>query len=76
MSTNLREGHIYSATKPWRLRFGEKLSQIHEINLYLADLSKQFIQCDLHVYVSVMFGRGKAEGGHKYKQYGMRAFMG
>jgi len=28
---------IYSATKPWRLRFGEKISQIHEINLYLAD---------------------------------------
>ena len=28
---------IYSATKPWSLRFGEKVSQIHVKILFLAD---------------------------------------
>lgn len=67
---------ICSATKPWSQRFGEKLSQIQDYFLYLAELSKQFIQCNLNVYMPVMLGRGEAEGGHKYKQYGMRALMG
>ena len=67
---------IYSATKPWSQRFGEKVSQIQDYFLFLAELSKQFIQCNLNVYMPVMLGRGEAEGGHKYQQYGMCAFMG
>ena len=47
----------YSATKPWSQRFGEKVSQIHEKILFLADFLRAYSGKQTHSLW--VFGSGK-----------------